>query len=134
MATTHELLACLLPHLEEGGREGRREGEKGERLKRQRAGEGEKVEGREGEREEEKRVGWDSDRVKMAVGNLTEESGCKAPQYHHVESDVPPLHVAEGGEEKRERGACRDNNEQVHCVHSTLAKRIRTDIIENVYQ
>ena len=44
---------------------------------------------------------WTHDR------QLTQESRCKAPQDHHIESNMPPLSVAECGEEEREGGAWR---------------------------
>ena len=139
---TGGLLACLLPHLEErgrregGGRErgrerrrekGREKGREGEReggRERRRGGGREKgreggrkrgrKEGERGERKGQKRQYSQKLKVRMNELGLTEQSRCKAPQHHHVESNVPPLHVAEGGEEERERGTCRNDRDHLN--------------------
>ena len=71
----------------EGRGEGRRKGGRGGRR-------GEGREGGEGKRVKKKRDGGKG---------LTQQCRCKAPKYHHVETNMPPFYMTERREKERER-------------------------------
>ena len=77
---------------EEGGLNGGKRGGKEEgREGRQKGG---REGGREGKRVKKKRDGGKG---------LTQQCRCKAPKYHHVETNMPPFYMTERREKERER-------------------------------